>query len=286
VGLDDFCSSDQWSMLASAATLSSLAAALGAFLVTAITLYLKGEVRESVHTMALFSSAVLILVLSAFVFSLVAGTTVTGGGDRRAVCAVAWTQGALATGMLAAGATALFGGLGWILAGHAATRLSEHTGDDDRGYAFLSRLGSWLTFAAAMSTTLLVSEISIDFLHFMFAGAAHRWLVGTIVVATALVVLSSLVFVGLRTRSAAAEPTASTLRALKVATVGIVALGVVATWMAMTLARFPDGWLTAPSPATVCAVLLLAFALPGVIAVAICYSAPTVATHPQKRNPA
>lgn len=273
-------------MLSSAATLSSLAAALGAFLVTAITLYLKGEVRESVHTMALFSSAVLILVLSAFVFGLVAGTTVTADGDRRAVCAVAWTQGALATGMLAAGATALFGGLGWILAGHAAGRLSDHTRGDDRGYAFLSRLGSWLTFAAAMSTTLLLGETSIDFLHFMFAGGAHRWLVGVIVAATALVVVSSLVSVAYRTRSAsAAEPTSSTLRALKVATVGIVALGIVATWMAMTLARFPDEWLTAPSLALVCAVLLLTFALPGGIATAICYSAPTVAAHPQARNP-
>lgn len=266
-------------MLSSASDLSKVAAALGAFLITAIALYLKGEVRESVHTMALFSSAVLILVLSSFVFSLLTGTTVAATGDRREICATAWTQGTLAIGMLAVGATALFGGLGWMLAGHAAGRMDPQDGEDRAGYVFLTKLGGWLTFAATMSTTLLLSETTIDFVHFML-DTPQVWFVGATVVAAAAVVLVSLAFVVHRTRSTpradAGEPAQTTLRALKVATVGIVLLGVAATWLSMSLPRFPDDWLTAPSPAILGAVVSLSFALPAVIALAICYSAPAV----------
>ncbi len=268
-------------MLSAASGLSSLAASLGAFLITAIALYLKGEVRESVHTLALFASSVLILVLSAFLFNLLTGTTVAGDGDRREICTIAWTQGTLAIGMLGVGATALFGGLGWMLAGHAEGRMADLSRTDHAAYAFLARLGSWLTFAAAMSTTLLSSEMTIDFLHFVFASGPHHWLVATIVVTAAAVSVASLAFVALRTRARperAGEPPRTTLQALKIATVGVVALGVVASWMAMSLPRFPDQWLTAPSPAIVAAVLGLSFALPGVIAMAICYSAPAVPT--------
>lgn len=268
MGLDELCSSDQWSMLSSASDLSKLAAALGAFLVTAIALYLKGEVRESVHTMALFSSAVLILVLSAFVFSLLTGTAVAADGDRREICATAWTQGTLAIGMLSVGATALFGGLGWMLAGHAEGRMAAHAGKDHSGYEFLARLGSWLTFAAAMSTTLMLSETTIDFVHFM-VGSPDGWFAGVIAAAAAAVVLVSLFSILRRSSSAG-----MTLQALKVATVGVVALGVVASWMAMSLPRLPNDWLVDPGAAIVGAVVTLSFVVPGVIAMAICYSAP------------
>ena len=110
---DTSCTSDQWSMLSSAASYSQLAGVLGGFLITAIALLFDRSSREGVHTLALFSSAVLILMLDSFLFSLMTGTQVPDDGDRRGICAIAWTQGAVATGMLAAGATALFGGLGW-----------------------------------------------------------------------------------------------------------------------------------------------------------------------------
>ena len=71
---DTFCTSDQWSMIASAPSTSQLAGVLGGFLITAIALLFDRSSREGVHTLALFSSAVLILMLDSFLFSLISGT--------------------------------------------------------------------------------------------------------------------------------------------------------------------------------------------------------------------
>jgi hypothetical protein len=279
VSLDEFCSSDQWSMLTSASDHSKLAAALGGFLITAIALYLKGEVRESVHTLALFSSAVLILVLSAFLSSLITGTVVPADAQRDGICAIVWAQGALATAMLAAGTAALFGGLGWMLAGHAISKMPADADEDAAGYTFLTKLGTWLTFAATMTTTLLLSETSIDYVHFAFGGTPPGWLVDAIGAAAAAVVVTSLVFVVRRSRALrlaeGAEPTRLTLGALKVATVCLVVLAITASWLALTLARFPKDWLTTPGSPVMYAVLLLTFGLPAVVGTAICYSAPS-----------
>ena len=60
---DEFCTSDQWSVLTSAGSNSQLAGVLGGFLITAIALLFDKNSREGVHTLALFASAVLVLML-------------------------------------------------------------------------------------------------------------------------------------------------------------------------------------------------------------------------------
>lgn len=265
-------------MLSSASANSQLAGVLGGFLITAIALLFDRNSREGVHTLALFASAVLILMLDAFLFSLITGTQVPGDGDRRGTCAIAWTQGAVSTGMLAAGAAGLFGGLGWMLAGHAVKRISECDPDDVRAYGFLADLGGWLTFAAAMTTTLILSETSIDYLHFMFDRSPHTLVVGLITGSAALIVVVDFVMVFVRNRSLRAsladtgQPTRLALRSLWVATVGMLALAIVSSWLALTLARFPKDWLTVPNTALVLAVLVLTFVVPTVVSTAICYS--------------
>ena len=107
---DQSCSSDQWSVVTSASSISQLAGVLGGFLITAIALVFDRNSRESVHTIALFSSAVLILMLDSFLYSLISGTSAPDDGDRRGICVIAWTQGMVSTGMLAAGTTALSAG--------------------------------------------------------------------------------------------------------------------------------------------------------------------------------
>lgn len=274
---DEFCTSDQWSVLTSAGSNSQLAGVLGGFLITAIALLFDKSSREGVHTLALFASAVLVLMLDSFLFSLITGTQVPDG-DRRATCAVAWTQGAVSTGMLAAGATALFGGLGWMLASHAVNKAADQDADDVRAYSFLADLGGWLTFAAAMTTTLILSETSIDYLHFMFDRRPDGWLVALITIACAVFVIVDFVLVYVRTRALrksladTAEPTRLALRSIKVATVGIVVLAIAASWLAVSLARFPKGWLTAPNPVIVVGVLILTLVLPTIVSTAICYS--------------
>lgn len=68
------------------------------------------------------------------------------------------------------------------------------------------------------------------------------------------------------------EQTHLALRSIKVATVGIVALAIVASWLAVSLSRFPKDWLTVPNTGLVVFVLLLTFVVPTVVSTAICYS--------------
>ena len=282
---DSFCTSDQWSMLSSASANSQLAGVLGGFLITAIALLFDRNSREGVHTLALFSSAVLILMLDSFVFSLMTGTQVPDDGDRRGICAIAWIQGAVATGMLAAGATALFGGLGWMLASHAVNKAPTDDARDIRAFSFLADLGGWLTFAAAMATTVILSETSIDYLHFMFGRRPELWLTGLIVTSAGAVILVDFILVYVRTRalpkslSDTAASTRLALRSIKVATVCTVLLAIVASWLALTLARFPKDWLTAPNTGVVITVLVITFCLPTVVSTAICYSVASTDPH-------
>jgi len=278
VNPDEFCTSDRWSALTSAASHSQFAGVLGGFLITAIALLMDRNSRESIHTLALFSSAVLILMLDSFLFSLITGTQVPSDGDRRGICAIAWTQGAVSTGMLAAGATALFGGLGWMLASHAVKKISEQDAEDAGAYSFLADLGGWLTFAAMMTTTLILSETTIDYLHFMFGRSPDLWVTGVIIVSAAIVILANFALVYVRTKTLrksladTSEPTRLALRSIKVATVTTLGLAIVASWLAVSLARFPQGWLTEPNIGFVVFVVALTYVLPTVVATAICYS--------------
>ncbi|BBY24516.1 hypothetical protein [Mycobacterium stomatepiae] len=275
---DTFCTSDQWSMIASAPSTSQLAGVLGGFLITAIALLFDRSSREGVHTLALFSSAVLILMLDSFLFSLISGTHPPDNGDRQVICAIAWTQGNLATGMLAAGTTGLFAGLGWILASHVVNKVPKDDPADVGAYCFLADLGGWLTFGAAMATTLIMSETNIDYLHFVLGHSPALWQTGTIVTFSALVILLDFVVVYIRTRNLNrslannAEPTQLALRSIKVATVGTLFLAVAASWLAVSLARLPTGWLTAPNRAFVTFVFLLSLLVPTIISTAACYS--------------
>ncbi|MGX9791325.1 hypothetical protein [Mycobacterium sp. MMS18-G62] len=216
-------------------------------------------------------------MLSSFLFSWITGSVVPDT-DRRGICSIAWTQGAVSIGMLAAGTTALFGGLGWMLASHAANKVTDVDPDDVRAYCFLADLGGWLTFAAAMTTTLILSETAIDYLHFMFDRRPDFWLVSLISVAAAAIILVDFVLVYRRTKALrksladTSEPTQLELRSIKVATVGTVVLAIVASGLAVSLARFPKPWLTVPNIALVIGVLVLTFVVPAVVSTSICYS--------------
>jgi hypothetical protein len=275
---DAFCTSDQWSILTAASSNSGLAGSLGGFLITAIALLFGRRSREAVHTLALFAAAILILVLSSFLFSLVTGTKVPADEAARGICALAWTQGALSTGMLAAGAAALFGGLGWMLAAHAINNADPAAPKDLRVFCFLSDVGGWLTFAAAMATTLILSETSIDYLRFMFGQRPGLAVVAVIVVCSAALILADfvLIFRGTRAlRRSLTDPDEDThlaLRAVQVATICTGVLAVGASWLGVSLARLPKEWLTVPSGTFVALVLVLTFVLPAVISTAICYS--------------
>jgi hypothetical protein len=52
----------------------------------------------------------------------------------------------------------------------------------------------------------------------------------------------------------------------------LLALAVIGSWLALSLARFPKDWLTAPNTAAVIVVPILTFVLPTIVSTAICYS--------------
>lgn len=279
---DQTCSSDQWSVVTSASSISQLAGVLGGFLITAIALVFDRNSRESVHTIALFSSAVLILMLDSFLYSLISGTAAPDDGDRRGICVIAWTQGIVSTGMLAAGTTALFGGLGWMLASHAVNKVTEEDPDDLRAFGFLASLGGWLTFASAMAMTLIISETTIDYLHFLYGQHPAPWVAGSITAAAGLIILLDFVVVYRRTRVLhnslldAAQPTLLTLRSIKVAIISMLILAMAGSWLAMSLARAPKDWLTQPQFPAAAFVLLIAAVVPSVVSTAVCYSVASV----------
>ena len=279
---DQSCSSDQWSVVTSASSISQLAGVLGGFLITAIALVFDRNSRESVHTIALFSSAVLILMLDSFLYSLISGTAAPVDGDRRGICVIAWTQGIVSTGMLAAGTTALFGGLGWMLASHAVNKVTEEDPDDLRAFGFLASLGGWLTFASAMAMTLIISETTIDYLHFLYGQQPAPWAAGSITAVAGLIILLDFVVVYRRTRVLhsslldAAQPTLLTLRSIKVAIISMLILAMAGSWLAMSLARAPKDWLTQPHLLAAAFVLLIDAVVPSVVSTAVCYSVASV----------
>ena len=282
---DEFCTSDAWSPLAAASAYSQLAGVLGGFLITAIALLFDRSTREAVHTLALFSAAVLVLMLDSFVFSLITGTQVPAVGDRADVCAIAWAQSALSTGMLAAGTVGLFGGLGWMLAVHAVNKAAELDVDDVRSYSFLTDLGGWLTFAAAMATTLILSETTIDYMHFMYGRRPDLGWVAVITAAAAAVVIVDFALVYMRTGSLrrsladSGEPTRLAMRSIKIATIGICALAVVATWFAVSVNRIPKDWVTTPNTALLVFVVTFTFVVPAAVSVVICNSVASTESH-------
>jgi ABC-type spermidine/putrescine transport system permease subunit II len=80
-----------------------------------------------------------------------------------------------------------------------------------------------------------------------------------------------------------AEPTHLALRSIKVATVGTLFLAVAASWLAVSLARLPIGWLTTPNRAFVMFVFVLSLVVPTIISTAACYSVASTDEGPARR---
>lgn len=119
----------------------------------------------------------------------------------------------------------------------------------------------------------------------MFARRPDFWLVSLITVSAAVVSVIDFVVIYVRTKALrksladASEQTRLALRPIEVATVGIVVLAIVASWLAVTLNRFPINWVTVPKTGLVVFVLVLTFVVPTVISTAICYSVASTAKH-------
>ena len=141
------CSSDQWSVLTSASSVSQLAGVLG-LLITAIALLFDRNSREGRphHRAVRLGGAdphAGQLSYSHHDGTVVSPSTATAGasapsrGHRVRLPPACWLLGT----------TALFGGLGWMLASHAVGSVAE-AGPDVAATGFLADLGGWLTFTS------------------------------------------------------------------------------------------------------------------------------------------
>lgn len=165
-----------------------------------------------------------------------------------------------------------------MLAAHAVSRAGSADVDDVAAYSFLADLGGWLTFAAAMASTLILSETTVDYLRFMYDRSPSTGLLALITAAAALAVLVEFRFVYVRTRelrrslATTAEETRLALRSIKVATIGLIGLAVAAGWLALSAPRLPREWMTEPGLGVVGVVVVLSFVVPVFVATAICHS--------------
>lgn len=82
----------------------------------------------------------------------------------------------------------------------------------------------------------------------------------------------------MRLRRSLVNPSESTLlamRSIRLATVSMLGLAILASALAGSASRIPDEWLTAPHIGVVITGIVVGFALPAMVSTAICYSVPS-----------
>ena len=170
--LDEHCVSANfpWSIVDSSTPNAHLAAVLAGFMVTAIVFLLRRETDEKdsasrAHTIAMFLTGVVILGLDSYVFGSLASmhpvtqtisstdpaTHIQTGiqaarPEARYVCALVWTHGMVASGMLAVGGTLLVAGLGWT-----TTQFARNVQSQSAWFACLGNIATWATTIACLA---------------------------------------------------------------------------------------------------------------------------------------
>jgi hypothetical protein len=175
--LDGHCVSANfpWSIVDSSTPNAHLAAVLAGFMVTAVVFLLRRESDEKdsasrAHTIAMFLTGVVILGLDSYLFGSIASmhpVTQTQNGiesvrpEAQYVCTVVWTQGMVASGMLAVGGTLLVAGLGWTTTQFAKNAKSESV--------FFACLGNIVTWAITVTCLAALVDTAVMYIHSMSA---------------------------------------------------------------------------------------------------------------------
>lgn len=175
--LDEHCVSANfpWSIVDSSTPNAHLAAVLAGFMVTAIVFLLRRDTDQQdaasrAHTIAMFLTGVVILGLDSYVFGSLASMhpvtqTITSMDpathvqtaiqaarpEAHYVCALVWTHGMVASGMLAVGGTLLVAGLGWT-----TTQFARNSESKSAWFACLGNIATWaitVTCLAALFDT-------------------------------------------------------------------------------------------------------------------------------------
>jgi hypothetical protein len=164
------CEGVFWSAISAASAEATLAGLLAGLLIAAVAaLIVQWYQGAAPPTIALFGSGVPALMLSTYLFVVIAGVDYPTNTDSSKLCNQLWSQWVQAIGLLFVGSAVLVCGLGWALISYAdnlavdfckKTNISITTVEDRRN--FLLRLNAWLSGAiiTAAITLLLVTNVT------------------------------------------------------------------------------------------------------------------------------
>lgn len=257
---------DPWSVIESASANSTLAGVLAGFLVAAIAVLYQQSRSSHGHTLALFFSGVVTLGLASHLFSSVSGLVAMSNE----ACARAWSQGIVASGMLATGSIALVAGLAWML-----TRVAD--GHTSRA---LGVLGGALTACLVFIVTLRLVGTAVQYLGYIYGGAIPTGYVYMMGIVGAVSVVWGATVSTVRTltflrKSLTEHAVLAPPKALPWATAITAVLAVLASAWTGAMPFVPLGELTGGKLHYVAIpTLVVGLVLPGVFAVLISHSVP------------
>ena len=160
-----------WSAITAAGADATLAGVLAGLLIAAVAaLVVQWYQGSDQHTIALFGSGVPALMLSTYLFSVIAGVVSAQADYKSDLCSQMWSQWLLAISLLLIGSSILICGLGWALVSYGdniAVKLCEGnfpiTVVEDRRNFFI-RLNAWLTASITTAATALLMVTNVTYL--------------------------------------------------------------------------------------------------------------------------
>lgn len=193
------CPSYGWSVVTSAATISSFAGILAGFVFTAVTILIARSGVRNTQALGLLSCAFVVLAFDSYLFSSLSGSI----SDTN--CARVWDQGVPASGMLGVGGLAVVTGLSWLLADRAAD--SDDKAEEHAGITWppirLDRLSRAMAHCTGFLVALLLGSTILDYAKYGFGSRATHSLGVTAVSCTGVVLGSSLILTLFRHRKPA-----------------------------------------------------------------------------------
>ncbi|MEV6242655.1 hypothetical protein [Lentzea sp. NPDC051838] len=260
------CPGNGWSVITSAPTNSQLAGVLAGFVFTGIIILFGRPGAKNTQTLGLFAATFVVLGLDSYLFSLVSG------GNTDPMCARVWSEAMAASGMLAAGAMALIGGIRWLLSHHLDDDAVELASDSK--IVDLDRLSRFMLYGVATTVMLLLARTALDYFEVVFGNHGPgwlRWLVSLSPVAVGVVAA----WLGWKRARREADGSIETAKRSSSATaLGLLIYAVIGTVFAGTLTSLPTTWWSPTPMFFVLLTMVVGLVVPAVLVVALVLSAP------------
>lgn len=249
--MNDGCGIDGWSIVTAAPPSAGFAGILAGFLFTGLMyLFGKSQSKALPPVIALFSATFLILGLTSYLFTRVAGFK----GSDKLLCKRMWMEGMVASGMLAAGSAALVVGLSYLL--------SEF---DPNDAPYLDRLAVIISSGVLIGAPFLLLFTSFSFYEQLGINLSPLvyWVSGC---GVSVVLFVALVCFKLTHRSAKTDTREKWIAFTSYLVASYAIIGPV---FASVVIRLPSGWIADPYPWLFAATLVVALGFPALVVVGL-----------------